>query len=584
MKPNYLFKTRRQAVARARKKYSVKDYEGSIAEWDELLERNAEDALAWLGRFDCLLKLERKQEMLEIGDKVCELWPKSEAAHNNYACLLLETQQYEKASKYFDAALEIAPERNMYYFNAGLAYRGAGKLEEATKCFEHVLDNDPGHQRALEFLSQLYVEYGMGDKLIDLSLRLRLLRPGYTYPLQRRLYAMMNDAGISEQEINREVALMRPALTNRPDKVANKGATKIAWVICPFSLAFLKYVLPAFRRVSDKREFEFVGFCNNPMIDAEEYLPLFDKVYQTDSSLPKAMVALFNKHPVDVLIDSAGQVPNNLMSLYSTRLAPLQITWPFFQSQTELALMDHAFVDTKILPLPKKKRKPKKENVIDLAEQLTHLSSGQFFYDGDHEANLTPSPLERNGKVTYGVVANPMQINQASIEAFADILNQVPSAQLKIYHQLLPARLIEQRLSVAFETAGIKDSRVSYHTRSPHFEDRYECYSEIDILLSPFPLTDDMALADAMWMGVSPIAMANSIIGNSRAGSILSATELSENLSDNVQSYISKAVALAEAPKLLVAARTDIRNQIEQSSLTKVDTFVTEFLLAIKSV
>jgi len=58
MKPNYLFKTRRQAVARARKKYSIKDYEGSIAEWDELLERNEEDALAWLGRFDCLLKLE----------------------------------------------------------------------------------------------------------------------------------------------------------------------------------------------------------------------------------------------------------------------------------------------------------------------------------------------------------------------------------------------------------------------------------------------------------------------------------------------------------------------------------------------
>jgi len=62
--------------------------------------------------------------------------------------LLLETRQYEKACRFFDAALEIAPERNMYNFNAGLAYRGAGKLNEAATCFERTLDKEPNHQRA----------------------------------------------------------------------------------------------------------------------------------------------------------------------------------------------------------------------------------------------------------------------------------------------------------------------------------------------------------------------------------------------------------------------------------------------------
>ncbi len=583
MKPNYLFKTRRQAVARARKKYSVKDYVGSIAEWDELLERNEEDALAWLGRFDCLLKLERKQEMLEIGDKVCELWPKSEAAHNNYACLLLETRQYEKASRYFDAALEIAPERNMYYFNAGLAYRGAGKLKQAVASFEHVLDNEPGHQRALEFLSQLYVDYGLGDELIDLSMRLRLLRPGYTYPLQRRLFAMMNDADISEQEIDREIALMRSALINRSDKGVKEGVTRIAWIVCPFSLPFLKYVLPAFRRFRAQSEFEFIGFCNNPMIDPDEYTSLFDEVHQTDSAAPKGSLALFNKNPVDVLIDSAGQVPNNLMQLYRTRLAPLQISWPFFHSNTELALMDQAFVDKQIQPLTKRKSETNNDNKVDLSERLIHLSSGQYFYDGDNDAKLTAAPVEKGQAVTYGVVANPMQINEASVRAFAEILNQVPNAQLKIFHSLLPSTLIEERLNHLLEAAGVKNDRVSYQARSSRFEDRYQCYSEIDVLLSPFPLTDDMALADAMWMGVSPVAMANRIIGNSRAGSILTAAGMSENLSDNVQSYISIAAALGNDTHSLVTSRAGMRERLKNSSLTQVEEFVTGFLSTLKS-
>jgi len=577
MKPNYLFKTRRQAVARARKKYSIKDYEGSIAEWDELLERNEEDALAWLGRFDCLLKLERKQEMLEIGDRVCELWPKSEAAHNNFACLLLETRQYEKACRFFDAALEIAPERNMYNFNAGLAYRGAGKLNEAATCFERTLDKEPNHQRALEFLSQLYVEFGLGDKLIDLSMRLRLLRPGYTYPLQRRLFAMMNDAAISEQEIDCEIDLMRSSLNNRPDKGVRKGAIKIAWIVCPFSLPFLKYVLPAFRRLRVEGEFEFVGYCNNPMIDPEEYLLLFDQVHQTDSATPKATIALFSKNPVDVLIDSAGQMPNNLMPLYSTRLAPLQITWPFFQSKTELNLMDQSFVDTQI------QSQNQVKNIEGLSHRLTHLSLGQYFYDGDDKAELTSAPIEDQEAVSYGIVANPMQINQASIDAFAAVLKQVPNARLKLFHPLLPATLIEERLNNLLAAAGIESNRVSYHPRSSHFEDRYQCYSEMDILLSPFPLTDGLALADAMWMGVSPVALANSTIGHCRAGSILFAAKMSENLSDNVPSFISRAVALGGDAKEIISVRSNLRDRLKQSSLARVEDFVTQFLSAVKS-
>ncbi|MBX2869302.1 MAG: tetratricopeptide repeat protein [Acidiferrobacterales bacterium] len=577
MKPNYLFKTRRQAIARARRKYSIKDYTGAIAEWEELLERNEDDALAWLGRFDCLLKLERKDEMLQIGDRVCELWPQSEAAHNNFACILLESRQYEKACQHFDTALAIAPERNMYYFNAGLAYKGAGKLNEAAICFEHVLEQEPEHQRALEFLSQLYLDFGLGDKLIDLSMRLRMLRPGYTFPLQRRLFAMMNNPDIPELEIAREVSLMRSALVSRPDRKLPNRPVKVAWLLCSYSLRYLRYVLPAMKRYRQESEFEFVALVNNPSLPLDECKNLFDHVYATESSTLDAFKKLLEQYPIDVLIDSAGQMPNNLLQFYSARIAPLQISWPFFQSRTELALMDQAFVDEHIHPVIPEQNKSEQKNVINLSDRLTHLPTGQHFYDGDDTVALTVAPIEQNGFVTFGVVADPIQINQQSAQAIAAIVKSVPNSNVKIIHHLLPSTLIERQLGQLFEIAGLHADQVSYLPRSSLFSKRYECFTQVDILLSPFPLTDDMALLDALWMGVPVLAMANTTIGQCRAASILSAADLTEYLTDSIDAYVNRGIELASNKAELPSARRSLRARLKTAPITQVQEFVEYF-------
>ena len=578
MKPNYLFKTRRQAIARARRKYSIKDFTGAIAEWEELLERNEEDALAWLGRFDCLLKLERKEEMLQIGDRVCELWPQSEAAHNNYACILLEARQYQKACQHFDTALAIAPERNMYYFNAGLAYKGAGKLNEAAICFEHVLEQEPEHQRALEFLSQLYLDFGLGDKLIDLSMRLRMLRPGYTFPLQRRLFAMMNNPDIPEQEIGREVALMRSALVSRPDSGAPNRPIKVAWLLCPYSLRYLRYVLPAMKRHRPDGAFEFVALVNNPLLPIEECGSIFDRVYSTDSATLEAFRELLKQHPVDVLIDSAGQMPNNFLQFYSARIAPLQISWPFFQSKSELALMDQAFVDEHIHLVIKNQTPSTQKNVINLSERLTHLPTGQHFYDGDESMEIASPPVDQNGFVTFGVVADPIQINQASANAISAIVKGVSGSKLKVFHPRLPSTLIQRHLGGLLEASGLASDRVSFEPRSGQFDERYDCFNQMDVLLSPFPMTDDLALADAMWMGVPAVAMAISTIGQCRAASILSGADMTENLTVNVDDYIDRGIELGMSKTALQEARQSLRTRLKRSPITQVEEFVECFL------
>ena len=583
MKPNYLFKTRRQAIARARRKYGLKDFDGAIAEWDELLERNEEDALALLGRFDCLLKMEQKEEVLRIGDRVCELWPQSEAAHNNYACLLLENRQYEQACKHFDVALTLAPERNMYYFNAGLAYRGAHKLNQAADCFEQVLIREPEHERALEFLSQIYLEFGLRDKVIDLSMRLRMLRPGYALPLQRRVYCMMNDPEIAEQELNLDISLLRSVLVNRPAFVKKDGPLTIGWMVCQYSLPFLRYVMPAFVKYRDSSKYRLVAYTNYPMIQAADIESLFDEVHTVSSANVNAMRTLVSEHPADVLVDTVGQMPNNFAQLYSARLAPLQISWPFFQSHAELVLMDAALVDDVIHQKQPAGTSTAIEGKVDLSTKLVHLDTPQYCYDPDEAAAETSLPAATNGYVTFGVCADPIKINQQCIAAWAAIMNGTDGSKIALYHHLYPAPVCEQFLLAAFSQHGVDAERITFVTAPDKHEQRLAPYNNIDVLLSPFPLTDDMVLVDAMWMGVPALTMARDMRSIARARSIMTAALQTENLLQNTEDYIARGISLANDKAQLQNTRQTLRADLRNTSLLQAEQFVTRWLSKVES-
>jgi len=589
MKPNFLVKTRRQAIARARRKFGLKDFSGALGEWDELLKRNADDPLAWLGRFDCLMKLDRKEEMLAIGDRVCELFPESEAAHNNYACLLLERREFDKACRYFDTALALAPARTMYYYNAGLAYRGAGKLNQAAVCFEQVLIKEPQHERALEFLSQIYLQFGMADKTIALSMRLRMLRPGYTLPLQRRLYCMVNDSAISEDELNLELSLLRSALV-APDKSAgtrSRGMLRIAWIVCPYSIGFLRYVLPVLKRVRDESAITLVGICNQPLLDLDGLDSCFDEFHRTDSASTAAMAELFNDHSVDVLVDTSAQVPNNLLQHFAGRLAPLQISWPFYHSQLEMVLMDQALVDASLMPSATSSGKAAGiERTVTLADRLVGVDGSQFFYD---PATLPTcddagSPSRLRGYVTFGVIADPIRINRASVNAWAQILRQVPDSRLAFHHPNFPALIAENHLVELCGEAGLTSDRIEFEPASSDFERRHEKFSRFDILLSPFPVTDDMGLVDALLSGCPVVTLVRGVRGATRAKSILVAAGQPQFIAYDLDEYVAKAIALASHPEELDAQRIPLSNDVRGSAICNADQLGKDWFAKVRQI
>ncbi len=580
MRPDFLLKTRRQAIARARRKYHVKDYQGALTEWDDLLTRNDDDALAMLGRFDCLLKLGEKDEVLAVGESVCEANPESQATHNNFACILLERGEYAKAAEYFSRVIAMDDSRSMYYFNAGLAYRGSGEPDKAAVCFSRVLKDEPEHQRALEFLSQIYLDAGLNREAVEFSMRLRLLRPGYTLPLERRAYARWADDELDDQERSLEAAVLRNALAPKETPLPG-GKITIGFMVCSYGLEILRYVMPLLLRYRDPGQVELLGFTNDTMLGAASLEGLFDRVESCDSANPERMRGMLAINPVDILVDVAGLVPNQFGLCYARRLAPRQVAWPLTYTRAELTFMDRALVDDQVVSKTEVTESVCSSlGVRALSDHVHRLETLLCYPESINSAEPSESPASRNGFITFGVNADLNKINDASIRDWCEILQRSEGARLKFIAPGLPSTLAEPAITGKFADAGIDPARISFEG-ALEFDDRLTPYIDVDIVLNPNPFGETLRLADAMWMGCPVLGVADDRHVARLSNSVLKAAGKHHWCYENRAGMIEAAVAMAADMPALARIRAGLRDELRGSTLMKAETWVGAFFEAL---
>ena len=391
MRSNFLVKTKRQTIARARIKYRKKDYDGSLLEWNDLLEREEDHAFGLMGKFDCLLKLEQKDEAMEIGERACEANLQSTATQNNFACLLMDRKDFDRAAIYFENAHELKPEATIFSFNAGLANYHCKKYDQAIRFFESVIEIDPQHDRAMEFLSWCYLYLGFNDKVVELSNRLLLIKPLNSPAAQRRYFAQLSNSAISDDERNVDVEMWQAMYASKYRreeftvvKLAGQGKLRIGWMLCDYSIADVARIIPALYPFLETYNAEIVGFVSQSMLGPyEEVLDgLFDELHITDSDNLKALNLLAVSNPVDILINTVGQVPNNLLLLFQHRLARHQISWPFASGRTGISTMDYRLVTEGLYD----------KDVIKDGEKLKFLQNGLVPY----------SPPKNNLNISQG--------------------------------------------------------------------------------------------------------------------------------------------------------------------------------------
>jgi predicted O-linked N-acetylglucosamine transferase (SPINDLY family) len=266
--------------------------------------------------------------------------------------------------------------------------------------------------------------------------------------------------------------------------------------------------------------------------------------------------ALIREDRIDVLVDLGGHTNSRLL-LFARRPAPAQATWIGYPNTTGLRQIDYRITDAIADP-------PGEADALH-TEKLLRLPDGFLCYRPPDEA---PATDRADGPVTFASFNNFSKVTPRAIDAWAEILRQVPQARLMLKAKGLNEPVMQERARESFVSRGIDAQRVEVSRQQPSRREHFEQYRSVDVALDTFPYNGTTTTCDALWMGVPVVSLAGRTHVSRVGASLLARVGLNELVAGSVDAYVGAAVELARDSTRLHALRSELRDRMKRSTLT----------------
>jgi protein O-GlcNAc transferase len=498
----------------------------------------------------------------------------------------------------FERALRSRPGYFEAAVHKGIALRHAGRLSEARDWLAKVeaaypAAIEPRYNRALaeQDLGRYSAAYGvlsgvLGDKAdfapawIALgSVHLEMGNPAEAAAAYRQAFrhepwniqalsgallcqAYLPDSGGSvranpadtERVLSPKVVI-RPLSRSNPQRQAK---LRVGFVSGDFrehvTVNFLEGVL----RCLDRSRFELQAFSCLNFEDAttRRLQSMFDGWCVLAADDETARLQVEHLAP-DILIDLSGHTAHNRLSLFATRLAPLQVTWLGYWATTGLRTIDYILVDPHAW---------RTEDNEFFTETPWPLPETRLCFAPPPEAPDIDPNLGDGRQIVFGAFGNPSKLNAQVIAAWGKILRAVPESRLWLKARAYADAEVRSRLVKAFEDVGVEPAKLivePYASRESYLAN----YNRVDFVLDTFPFPGGTTTAEALWMGVPVLTLAGKSLIARQGESMLINAGMDGWIARSEDDYVAKAVRYSGDIERWRAGRVGVREKLRSTPL-----------------
>lgn len=208
---------------------------------------------------------------------------------------------------------------------------------------------------------------------------------------------------------------------------------------------------------------------------------------------------------------------------------------------------------------------------------VQRMSNGYACYGPPASApEVGPLPSLASGQFTFGSFSNPAKLSNQILDVWAEVLRQLPKAQLLLKYGGLDNPQLQDRARAALGDRGIAPDRIFFEGWSPNAE-LLACYNRVDLALDTLPYSGGLTTCEAIWMGVPVITCPGNTFAGRHATSHLHNSGYSQFVADSLAGYIYTAIHWAQHPVELA----EIRERVRRSALCDAEQFATDFLSAL---
>jgi predicted O-linked N-acetylglucosamine transferase (SPINDLY family) len=169
--------------------------------------------------------------------------------------------------------------------------------------------------------------------------------------------------------------------------------------------------------------------------------------------------------------------------------------------------------------------------------------------------------------ITFGSFNNFLKVTGETLAVWARILERVTGSRLLIKSPYLDDANVLSSVREKLAAAGIPNNRVELLGFFDNPHDHLAAYSRVDVALDSFPYNGTTTTSEALWMGVPVVSLSGEWHASRVGLSLLTATGHSDWALENIDSFIEKAVALAQDRPLRESLRLSLRKDVSKSQL-----------------
>ncbi len=260
---------------------------------------------------------------------------------------------------------------------------------------------------------------------------------------------------------------------------------------------------------------------------------------------------LVRQDKIDILVDLAAHTNGGMLTLFTGKPAPIQVTAWGFAHGTGLPEIDYFFADP--VAIPQEEREHYAETIWDLPCIVTYEPPVDYNLKG-----TSPLPYFKHDAITFGSYARYEKLSNDYLRCCHQILQQVPDSRLEFKDHAFRRPYSIRRIREAMP--DIAQERLLFSIGTTH-QEHLLTYHQADLILDPFPHTGGVVCLEQLFMSVPIVTLYGTQPAGRTTSSVLTAMGRTEWIAKTTDQYIEIAVSLSKDITTLNKVRKTLRNE-----------------------
>ena len=546
--------------------------------YKKALEINSNNPEAYINYGATLKSLNELDKGLQLIKKAISLNPSKEiklVAFNNLGNIYRQKRDSFNAFENYKNALKIDSKYLLTLYNMALLYEDLRDYSSALRFHRKIINSSKNFSYSLGKILSLerYIcDWSNFDKIknIDKNTIVDL------YKLNPRDSFYLFDDPKLDLKIAKCFCNENFKRKTKNLNLNRKSKIRIGYFSADFRYHPVAILISKVLELHNKDEFEIFAYSFSTSDDdfyTKKIKRVVDNFRDVNELSDEELVNEVRKDDIDLAIDLMGHTEFSRTSIFSLRVAPIQINYLGFSGSMGAEFMDFIIADKELI----------QEDEKDLyTEKIIYIEKSALCFDDTLKKNyqeLTGCKKEVSPhKFTFVCFNNNYKISPEEFDIWMNLLKKVEDSclWLKASNELAKNNLIKEA-----RKRGISYKRLIF-AEYTNLENHLKRHSHADLFLDTFNYNSGSTAVLSLLSGLPLLTLKGKSYHSRMASSLLKSINLNELIATNKKEYEEKAYQLATNPEKLMKIKLKLKSYLRDSDFFSSASFTKELESAYK--